>query len=359
MPLPPTPTPAAKDDESEESAGDSDAETTSATENLGTRYTASDEYPNGETDWKMSESSVYPNLSGADEDQIQMLIDALLTFAPLPELETGLKDGGFSDADRTALRGVMAERYLVAEDFANAKRFLTDAEALKRVDRLESLTKEATGNGAEKADKMAALGDAWADARGMLLRQPLQTRISIFDRQWNYDPLTKRDNGVAIRHSAVEDQLDDLTNCTTPPDGGCARRDWRQRLRWLRSAGSKRSSRFRRLPALPCTAKRVLERSASPKSRAKFTTNFSRKHRRRRKPTRRPTGACLRFPSPRSTIRGGQMSRFAIHGPTRAAMIPHHAATSSQMATLSRKWPRWIRAGMISGTTVRKMLKTG
>jgi hypothetical protein len=57
---------------------------------------------------------------------------------------------------------------------------------------------------------MASLGEGWAEARGMLLRQPLQTRISIFGRQWNYDPLTKRDNGVAIRHAAVEDELDDF-----------------------------------------------------------------------------------------------------------------------------------------------------
>jgi outer membrane protein assembly factor BamD (BamD/ComL family) len=205
-----TPTPAAKDDESEETSGDFDTETASETESLGTRYTASDEYPSGETDWKMSESSVYPNLSGADEDQIQMLIDALLTFAPLPELEAELTDKNLSDADRTTLRAVMAERYLVAEDFVNAKRFLTDVETQRRVDRLESLTKEAVWKGAEKADKMAALGNAWADARGLLLRQPLGTRISIFDRQWNYDPLTKRDNGVAVRHSAVEDELDDF-----------------------------------------------------------------------------------------------------------------------------------------------------
>ncbi len=201
-----TPTPAAKDEE--ESADDS--ESASVTDSLGTRFTASDEYPAGETDWKMSQSSVYPNLSGADEDQIKMLIDALLTFSPLPELEAALNDKALSDADRTALRGVLAERYLVAEDFLNAKKFLTDAEARKRVDRLESLTKESTASGAEKADKMALLGDAWADARGMLLRQPLGTRISIFDRQWNYDPLTKRDNGVAIRHGAVEDELDDF-----------------------------------------------------------------------------------------------------------------------------------------------------
>jgi hypothetical protein len=207
-----TASPAAKEDDSEgeEATADSASENAPEADSLGIRYTASDEYPAGETDWKMSQSSVYPNLSGADEEEIQMLVDALLTFAPITELEAGMSGEGLSDADRTALRAVMAERYLVAEDFSHAKKYLTDAEARKRADRLGGLTKEAVGSGVEKADKMAALGDAWAEARGLLLRQPLETRISLFDRKWNYDPLTKRDNAGAVRHSPVEDELDDF-----------------------------------------------------------------------------------------------------------------------------------------------------
>ncbi len=207
-----SPTPPTKGKEEEETSEEGETADTKAegTTNLERRFTEGDQYPAGENDWKMAESSVYPNLSGTDEEQIQMLVDTLLTFSPLPELEAVLSETAFTEADRKLLRAVLAERYLVIEDFANARKYLAEGDMRMRVDRLEGLTKEAAGGGNEKAAKAAALGDAWADARGALLRAPLLTRIDLFDRQWTYDQANKRDNSGAAFHSSVEDQLDDF-----------------------------------------------------------------------------------------------------------------------------------------------------
>src|SRR5207237_6082776 len=46
------------------------------------RYTSGETYPENEEDWDPKRSSVYPNITGADLDQIQQAIDTLLNFAP-------------------------------------------------------------------------------------------------------------------------------------------------------------------------------------------------------------------------------------------------------------------------------------
>ena len=61
------------------------------------RYTAGEVYPASEEEWDLKQSSVYPNLTGADADQIQQAIDTLLNFAPLTELATALEDPGFAE----------------------------------------------------------------------------------------------------------------------------------------------------------------------------------------------------------------------------------------------------------------------
>ncbi len=208
--------PATKDKDADEDE-DADKKSQSSEMNLGQRYTDGQEYPNNETDWQMSESSVYPNLSGADEDQIQQFMDALVNFAPLPELEGVIDDPAFNDAEKRELRAIMAERFLAAEDFGKARKYAratehTDEQLFlaKSIDSLEGLTKEANQAGSGQADKMFALGKAWADVRGKVLRAPLGTRTSFAGRHWDYDPLTKRNNGVALGQAKVEEQLDDL-----------------------------------------------------------------------------------------------------------------------------------------------------
>ncbi len=203
----PASSPAAKDEEEDE---EPDKKSQDGGVNLGQRYTDGDEYPPNETDWQMSQSSVYPNLSGADEDQVQQFMDALVNFAPLPELEAAIDDPAFDNPEKTELRAILAERFLAAEDFAKARNYAQDKNLIASLDRLQGLTNEANHPGAGQADKMVALGSAWSDLRGKVLRAPLGTRTSFAGRRWDYDPLTKRDNGVALRQVKVEDQLDDL-----------------------------------------------------------------------------------------------------------------------------------------------------
>jgi len=228
-------------DASEESAASSDA--------LGGRFTDGETYPTSETDWKMTESSVYPNLSGADEDQIQQFIDTLANFAPLPELVTMLNGAKFEEASKTDLRAVLAERYLVAENFAEAKRYVTNPATLKTVERLEQLTKENAGSVQQKAERMVQLGDLWAQARGQLLRAPLDTKTHFYTLPRTSDGLTRRGNGVALHQAKVEDQLDDRDELHH------AARWWMRAARLVPGTPLAARARWEALEALPKVAR--------------------------------------------------------------------------------------------------------
>jgi TolA-binding protein len=228
-------------DASEESAVSSDA--------LGGRFTDGETYPTSETDWKMTESSVYPNLSGADEDQIQQFIDTLANFAPLPELVTILNSPKFEEASKTDLRAVLAERYLVAENFAEAKHYVTDPATLKTVERLEQLTKENAGSAQQKAERMVQLGDLWAQARGQLLRAPLDTKTHFYTLPRTSDGLTRRGNGLALHQTNVEDQLDDRDELHH------AARWWMRAARLVPGTPLAARARWQALEALPKMAR--------------------------------------------------------------------------------------------------------
>jgi outer membrane protein assembly factor BamD (BamD/ComL family) len=173
------------------------------------RYTSGEGYPDSEKDWDPTKSSVYPNITGADLDQIQQAIDTLLNFAPLTELAPAVNDASFDEANRKELRAVIAQRYLAQENFAEARKFMGPDEFKLIAANLESLTKAATGNPQEKAEDMLKLGNAWAEARGKLLRAPLDTKVHFLKRSGGLDAMQRRANGRSLSLKNVDPELEE------------------------------------------------------------------------------------------------------------------------------------------------------
>ena len=173
------------------------------------RYTASETYPMSEEEWDLKTSAVYPNITGADLDQIQQAIDTLLNFAPLTELATAVDDASFDEKSKKEFRSVIAQRYLAQENFAEAKKFLSPDEFKLVAANLETLTKAAAGNPQEKAEDMLKLGNAWAEARGKLLRAPLDTRVHFLRRYGGLDAMRRRANGRSLALKNVDPELEE------------------------------------------------------------------------------------------------------------------------------------------------------
>jgi outer membrane protein assembly factor BamD (BamD/ComL family) len=175
----------------------------------GSRYTAMETYPGSEEEWDLKTSSVYPNITGADLDQIQQAIDTLLNFAPLMELATAVDDASFDDKNKKEFRSVIAQRYLAQENFAEAKKFMPPDEFKLVAANLETLTKAAAGNPQEKAEDMVKLGNAWAEARGKLLRAPLDTKVHFLRRYAGLDAMQRRANGRSLSLKNVDPELEE------------------------------------------------------------------------------------------------------------------------------------------------------
>jgi TolA-binding protein len=207
--------PEAKSEDEDDSKTEEDTETEaepktaddSGTLESAARYTASETYPGSEEDWDERTSSVYPNITGADLDQIQQAIDTLLNFAPLTELATAVDDASFDDKSKKEFRSVIAQRYLAQENFAEAKKFMSPDEFKLIAANLETLTTAAAGNPQEKAEDMLKLGNAWAEARGKLLRAPLDTRVHFLRRYQELDAIRRRANGRSLRIKNVDPEL--------------------------------------------------------------------------------------------------------------------------------------------------------
>jgi TolA-binding protein len=210
------------------------------------RYTASETYPESEEQWDLKESAVYPNLTGADVEQIQQAIDTLLNFAPLTELATALADPSFSEENKKEFRAVIAQRYLAQENFAEAKKFMAPDEFKLIAANLETLTLAAAGPPKDKAEEMLRLGDAWAEARGRLLRAPLDTVVHLEKRSGGApDALVRRANGRSIRLKEIDSELQE-------------RDELRHASRWWLSAARARpgtplgaKARWKALEAMP------------------------------------------------------------------------------------------------------------
>jgi TolA-binding protein len=256
-------------DDEEESAGEDDSQTNdekqSSDENgtksesgatgygqlnnfpLATRYMSDSEgYPAGEVNWNAADSAIYDNISGADEEQIYQFIDTLLNFAPLPELLATPDDKHLDETGRRRVRAVLAERYLAAENFAEAKKYIVDPRQIELVNRLERLTNDQSGTPQQRAERMLKLGDTWAEARGLLLRVPLDTELH---NEVPISGLLRRENGHTLRLPDVEDQLDERDELHH------ASRWWMRAARALPGTPLSTKARLKALEALPQIAR--------------------------------------------------------------------------------------------------------
>lgn len=215
----------------------------------GSRYSQEEVYPEGEIDWELNQSAVYPNITGADREEIQQAIDTLLNFAPLTELAAALSGTDLNDEEKGELRAVIAQRYLAAENFAEARKFMTPAQFDRVAAKLEKLTVAAGVASSDKAETMLRLGDAWAAERGKLLATPLDRGVSILHHAGPSDAILRRINGRALGFKNVEAELEN-------------RDELRQASRWwMRAARARPGSalaaqaRWKALEAMPKLAR--------------------------------------------------------------------------------------------------------
>ncbi|MEY2565170.1 MAG: hypothetical protein QOH88_3363 [Verrucomicrobiota bacterium] len=173
------------------------------------RYTTMETYPDNAEEWDLKESSVYPNITGAEVDEVQRAIDTLLNFAPLTELAAAVDDPAFDEKGRKEFRAIIAQRYLAQENFAEAKKFMPPDEFKLLAANLETLTLAAAGPPQEKAEEMMRLGNAWADARGKLLRAPLDSVVHFLRRYSQLDAMQRRANGRSLRAKNVDTELEE------------------------------------------------------------------------------------------------------------------------------------------------------
>ena len=206
----------------------------------------SEGYPAGEVHWNAADSAVYDNISGADQEQIYQFIDTLLNFAPLPELLATPEDKNLDEAGKRKVRATLAERYLTVEDFSEAKKYIVDPHKQEIVNRLERLTNDKSGTPEQKAQRMMDLGDAWAEARGLLLRAPLDTDLH---EEAPVSGLLRRDNGHTLGLPNVEDQLDERDELHH------ASRWWMRAARALPGTPLSAKARLKALEALPQIAR--------------------------------------------------------------------------------------------------------
>ena len=132
------------------------------------------QYPETEVGLEAADSVLTHDPSGAEYNQTEQIIDALLNFAPLPELAAVLPVGNLDGAFAAKLRAVLAQRFLAEEEnFARAREFVTPAQWSVAAAAVEKADADAR---AHPTDPEAAqkLGDAWAAARGKLVFAPLE-----------------------------------------------------------------------------------------------------------------------------------------------------------------------------------------
>jgi hypothetical protein len=173
-------------------------------------YQSDTVYPSADADLDSSRSVLSSDITGAQETGLEQITDALLNFAPLPELAVALMDQSdgkpLAGANASNLRAVLVERWLGEEEnFTEAKKYATPAQWSLGADKLEKLAMEAASVslGAAQAAAYLRLADAWAAARGTLLFAPLETdetRTDIFTPRTGaeYADVRRRENGLAL-----------------------------------------------------------------------------------------------------------------------------------------------------------------
>jgi TolA-binding protein len=233
------------------------------------RYVSGTSYPDSLREWEMQKSAVYPNISGSEFKEIQEAIDTLLNFAPLPELATAVTNDGLAQTAREELRRVIAQRYLAQENFAEAGKFLQDGDAKTIATKLEKLTAASKSAPGDKADAMMAVANAWADARGKLLRAPLDANAAASNVTFNsVGPEKPADTPVALLQvNSALTSLHRRENARSigvkNPDAELSERDeLRHASRWWMNAARARpgspiaaEARWKALEAMPKLAR--------------------------------------------------------------------------------------------------------
>ena len=168
-------------------------------------------YPPSVDQLQMTDSFVSRNISGAEISQIDQILDTLYNFAPPEELAACLP--GADDTLAGEVNAILAQRYLAVENLSAARKYITDPALLASVTSLEELTQaanQAKGPKA-KAAAMNQLGDAWAAARGKLLRAPLDTRAGtdIFGDEREQAALRRRENGRSLGYHDIDATLEE------------------------------------------------------------------------------------------------------------------------------------------------------
>lgn len=182
-------------------------------------------YPPADSSLEITDSAIYRDISNAEMDQVKQIIDALLNFAPLEELEaSAVSPENLMPSDWSA---AIAQRALAQEDFARAKRFMVPAQYGLIASNLEELTAKAKAakDPKQMAELQMRLGDAWAAARGQLLVYPLDAieQKSIFHEEPYLAEVHRRKNGAVLGFHNLDAEME-------------SREELRHSTRWWLSA---------------------------------------------------------------------------------------------------------------------------
>jgi TolA-binding protein len=233
------------------------------------RYVSGTSYPDSLREWEMEKSAVYPNITGSEFEEIQEAIDTLLNFAPLTELATAVTSDRLAQTAGEELRRVIAQRYLAQENFGEAQKFLTNPDAKSIAAKFEKLTAAATTASGDKAGQMMELANAWAEARGKLLRAPLDANAATPNVTFNsYRPEHPADTPVTLLQLnpalTLLHRRDNARSIGVKnPDAELSERDeLRHASRWWMNAARARpgsplaaEARFKALEAMPKLAR--------------------------------------------------------------------------------------------------------
>jgi TolA-binding protein len=232
-------------------------------------------YPPSDDSLEITDSPLTRDISAAESEQISQLIDTIYNFAPLPEIAASLAKR-IDEPLNVEIRAVLGMRYLEEENFAQAKKFMTEAQFQLVGQRLEALTREAAAlsSANAKAAKMMELGNAWEAARGKALLVPLETheaKGALFHDGSHQAGLRRRENARALGYKntdAVLEMRDELRH---------ASRWWMRAARAVPTTPLAAQARWRALEAMPRLAaasdyafQRAAETNAAAISRELF-----------------------------------------------------------------------------------------
>ncbi len=123
-------------------------------------------------------SSLGIDYSGVTDEQIELTIDTILNFAPLPELEKARKaaTGSKNEEIRNDLTQVLQQRYLDRDDFRAAATFADLPQLQKNWNALAAKSEQLEkATGPEAAKGFMEMADFWVQNRKMFPAMPLDS----------------------------------------------------------------------------------------------------------------------------------------------------------------------------------------